>query len=141
MISSSLARLHSVRMASRIMAVCLLASALSIFGQAAQTVTIAEGNGRAPKVTLAPGDTLEIILRAQAGTGYSWQLAATAARFFTVSSETLATDKQLPGGEVFQLFRIHADSPGRQLLDFQYSRPWEKNTPPARIFRVKLRIR
>jgi inhibitor of cysteine peptidase len=125
----------------------LLASALtlSIVGAGAvraqpRTVAITESqNGTT--TTIAKDQSLEIRLPALAGTGYSWALAAnpTAPLKLTRSDTLAASDR--PGGPQTQLFVLQPTNTGAADVVINYSRPWEKDKPPARTFTLHVVVR
>jgi predicted secreted protein len=118
--------------------VLLIAGAFGLFFAAIGSlksqmpVTVTESqNGTT--TTIAKGQSLEIRLPAQAGTGYSWALASQTGPLELVRSDlTPAPDR--PGGPQTQLFVLQSTNTGRGDIVINYSRPWEKDKPPARTF-------
>lgn len=95
----------------------------------------------ASTATIAKDQTLEIHLPIQAGTGYSWALAAnlTAPLELVRSGTVAATDK--PGARTTQLFVLHPTNVGTGDVVINYSRPWDKDEPPARTFVLHVVVR
>ena len=119
--------------------VLLIAAALGLtFGRAdvaraqPRVVAIAEGqNGTT--TTIGKDQILEIRLPAQAGTGYTWALAANPmATLKLARSDTTSADR--PGAPQTQIFMLQPTNTGAGDLVINYSRPWEKDKPPVRMF-------
>jgi len=97
-------------------------------------------NGR--EFTLARGDWLEISLPATSGTGYTWQTAPIAdALVKPVGDAKFKLDNGMPGASGHQIFRYSIEASGTGTLELRYIRPWEKGTPPARVFKILLIVR
>jgi len=97
-------------------------------------------NGR--EFTLARGDWLEISLPATSGTGYTWQTAPIAdALVKPVGDAKFKLDNAMPGASGHQIFRYSIEASGTGTLELRYIRPWEKGTPPARVFKILLIVR
>ena len=90
--------------------------------------------------TIAKDQTLEIRLPAQAGTGYSWALAHPTAPLKLVRLDT-ASAADRPGGPQTQLFLLQPTNTGAGDVVINYSRPWEKDNPPARTFTLHVVVR
>ena len=97
-------------------------------------------NGR--EFTLARGDRLEISLPATSGTGYTWQAAPIAdALVKPVGDTKFKLDNAMPGASGHQIFRFSIEASGTGTLELRYIRPWEKGTPPAKVFKILLIVR
>jgi inhibitor of cysteine peptidase len=97
-------------------------------------------NGR--ELTLSRGDTLEVSLPATSGTGYTWQAAPIADSLVKpVGDMKFKVDNERPGATGHQIFRYSVESSGTGSLEMRYVRPWEKDTPPAKVFRILLIVR
>ena len=97
-------------------------------------------NGR--EFTLARGDRLEISLPATSGTGYTWQAVPIAAALVKPVGDTkFKLDNAMPGASGHQIFRFSIEASGSGTLELRYIRPWEKGTPPARVFKILLIVR
>jgi predicted secreted protein len=106
-------------------------------GQTPMTVTESQ-NGTT--TTITKDQTLEIRLPAQAGTGYSWALANPTAPLKLVRSDTPSAANR-PGGPQTQLFVLQPTNTGTGDVVINYSRPWEKDKPPARTFVLHVVVR
>ncbi|MAJ46419.1 MAG: hypothetical protein CBC35_03775 [Planctomycetes bacterium TMED75] len=90
-------------------------------------------------IAVAQGGTAEITLPFQAGTGYSWALAAHSDGLSLVNTSTRSlTDDGRTGGpmEVIYVLKRSSDSDHPDTATFKLSRPWEDNAPPAREVKV-----
>lgn len=90
--------------------------------------------------TITKDQTLEIRLPAQAGTGYSWALANPTAPLKLVRSDTPSAANR-PGGSQTQVFVLQPTNTGAGDVVINYSRPWEKDKPPARTFILHVVVR
>jgi inhibitor of cysteine peptidase len=120
----------------------LVAFALSLPNRAIagmSTVTEAD-NGR--ELTLSRGDTLEVSLPATSGTGYTWQAVPIADPLAKpVGEMKFRTDHAIPGASGNQVFRYLLDASGTGTIEMHYLRPWEKDTPPAKVFKLLLIVK
>jgi inhibitor of cysteine peptidase len=87
-------------------------------------------------VSLKGGAVLEVRLEANHTTGYSWVFAPAVNPVLmrqgrTVYQEHAAGSTVGAGG--VEVWRFKAMKAGRQGLQFEYRRPWEKGAPPAKI--------
>lgn len=84
------------------------------------------------------GQPIEIRLRAQPGTGYSW-VAVTPSKYLTSMKSIPGTG--IPGGWQTQRFRFLAKKPGTYYLVFSYDQPWRGGTKGARrkTFTIKVK--
>jgi inhibitor of cysteine peptidase len=122
-----------------------LAAALSIGAMGAvqgqeRVVTISESQNGST-ATIAKNQSLSILLSAQSGTGYSWALAGNpTAPLELVRSATVSAAEQ-PGGTQTQGFLMRPTNVGAGDVVINYSRPWEKDKPPARTFTLHVVVR
>jgi len=77
---------------------------------------------------------ISIALEANATTGYQWELARPLDEktLQLVKSEYLPEKTGLVGSGGKQMWVLKALKQGKTIVSFKYSRPWEKNNPPAR---------
>jgi predicted secreted protein len=104
-------------------------------GGAAQTpATAADTNAAPTAITTTVGKTFTISLEGNRTTGYSWKLATKLdPKLFKKVGETYApTNPGTPGSGEINKFTFRATGKGTATIVFNYSRPWEKNTPPAK---------
>lgn len=99
-----------------------------------------EDNGQ--EFTLERGDALEISLPANSGTGYTWQAAPVVGGIVTqVGDPEFKGDRAMPGTSGRQVFHFARGAIGIGTLEMHYIQPWEKNTPPVKVFRIMLTVR
>ncbi len=92
-------------------------------------------------VTVHKNKMLCVKLKAQLGTGYGWSVAGTADILSLQGQpDTEPAAKNLPGGAEHQVFRFSAVKAGSGNLELHYIRPWLKNEPPAKKFKVKVTV-
>ena len=98
-------------------------------------------NGR--DFTLSRGDVLKVSLTATSGTGYTWQVVPSADALVRQVGDMKfkAADNQMPGASGHQIFRFSVEASGTGSLEFRYVRPWEKDTPPAKVFKILLIVK
>jgi inhibitor of cysteine peptidase len=117
----------------------MLLIALLIASRASASVIFIaqEDNGR--EFTLDRGDALEISLPATSGTGYTWQAEPVAGGFVEqVGEPAFALDSAMPGASGHQIFHFGVRASGTGTLEIHYLRPWEKDTKPAKVFKIML---
>ena len=85
---------------------------------------------------------LEISLPATSGTGYTWQAEPVAGGFVTqVGEPAFALDNAMPGASGHQVFHFGIAASGTGTLEMHYLRPWEKDSKPAKVFKIMLIVR
>jgi inhibitor of cysteine peptidase len=96
------------------------------------------------KIELHVGETLLVKLPENASTGYRWIIPPESARKL---EKILRTEEQpvpgpgnLIGRPGLRNFYFQALKPGKVELELYYQRPWETSKPPARKFRLHIRI-
>jgi inhibitor of cysteine peptidase len=87
-------------------------------------------------VSLKVGTVMEVRLDANHTTGYSWIVAPVANPVLIRQGkaeylDNTAENRVGAGGE--EVWRFKAVKAGKQGLQFEYRRPWEKGTPPAKM--------
>jgi inhibitor of cysteine peptidase len=116
-------------------------------GVIAAQIAAAKGDSNAAGVTVVSGQTggqvslkvgavLEVRLEANHTTGYSWIAAPVAnpvlMRQGAAKYEEHASEGKAGVGGV-EVWRFKAVKAGKQGLQFEYRRPWEKGAPAAKI--------
>ncbi|HEY1951077.1 MAG TPA: protease inhibitor I42 family protein [Bryobacteraceae bacterium] len=96
------------------------------------------------KIELHVGETLLVKLPENASTGYRWLIPPESARKL---EKILSEEEQPvpgPGNLIGRLglrnFYFQVLKPGKVELELYYQRPWETAKPPARKFRLHIRI-
>jgi inhibitor of cysteine peptidase len=86
-------------------------------------------------VSVKVGAILEVKLEANHTTGYSW-IAAPSVDPVLVSQGKAAYQEHPAGGKVgvggTEIWRFKAVKAGKQALQFEYRKPWEKTAPAAK---------
>ena len=91
-------------------------------------------------VGLYVGDTLSVKLKSNGTTGYSWSAKELppALKLLVTKNES---GKGIQAGEPgFQIFAHKAVATGVATLRMEYSRPFEKGTPPVSVFTVSISV-
>jgi inhibitor of cysteine peptidase len=87
-------------------------------------------------VSLKVGAVLEVRLEANHTTGYSWVFAPAVNPVLMRQGRTVYQE-HAAGGMVgaggVEIWRFKAMKAGKQGLQFEYRRPWEKGSPPAKV--------
>jgi predicted secreted protein len=125
---------------------CLLllvaAMALSFSRRAIASVIFISQDDNGREFTLDRGDALEISLPATSGTGYTWQAEPVAGGFVAqVGEPAFALDSAMPGAAGHQVFHFGVHASGTGTLEMHYLRPWEKDSKPAKSFKIMLIVR
>ena len=88
------------------------------------------------------GEIIVIELDGNATTGYSWSEQPGRSDSVLESQGSEYKPREMPvgmvGGPGKSYFRYLVKAPGKTELVFGYARPWEKDTPPAQLFNVKI---
>lgn len=113
-------------------------------GDGSQPLVVTKAdNGRT--VTVAVGATIHVRLAGNPTTGYRWRTAKLDGSAVKQEGKPAYEARQHPPGMVgvggTYTFKFKAVKPGSAEVGLQYSRPWEKNKPPAETFRVKLAVK
>jgi inhibitor of cysteine peptidase len=120
----------------------LLAFALSVPKRTSASMVFISPDDNGREFTLDRGDALEISLPATSGTGYTWQAEPVAdALVKQVGEPAFALDSAMPGASGHQIFHFAIDGSGTGSLEIRYLRPWEKDSKPAKVFKIMLIVR
>jgi len=94
------------------------------------------------KVNLARGDTLEVRLPSNRTTGFSWQVAKIEKDRLKSQGKPVyeVPKKPLPGAGGVEVFRFTAEAVGKTELELIYKRPFEKDKPPAKTYKLTVEI-
>lgn len=105
-----------------------------------KTVTVTEEDNNST-VKLAKGDTLVLRLVEQPGTAFGWKLMHKKEEVLKEQGkvETEKPEKPLPGGKVTKVWRFKAEAAGTAELELHYVRPFDKDKPPAKTFKLKVK--
>ena len=94
-----------------------------------QTATILTEDSRG-YVSVGVGVPVEIRLRSQPGTGFSWVTTKPVAGL--TDMKPIKASKPMPGSAQVQRFRFVAPKRGTYRLSFSYDQPWKGGTKAAR---------
>ena len=93
-------------------------------------------------VAVAAGDTVEIQLPENATAGYRWTLETSDKSVCEViADERHGPDNLVPGAPGRHVWRLKAAHAGDCKIEIAYRRAWQGDTPPARTFKLGLRVR
>jgi inhibitor of cysteine peptidase len=113
-----------------------LAAHHAIAGQAAAPGVKVVTDQMSGDVSLKVGAVLEVRLEANHTTGYSW-IAAPVANPVLMRQGAARYEEHATGGKAgvggVEVWRFKAMKAGKQGLQFEYRRPWEKGAPAAKI--------
>jgi inhibitor of cysteine peptidase len=100
-------------------------------------------NGR--QIEIHVGETLAISLSENASTGFQWIIPPESAHNFEKILHERKPDVEgtpgPPGKPGVRRFSFEAFKPGTAELELHYRRPWETDKPPARKFKLRIRVR
>jgi inhibitor of cysteine peptidase len=88
------------------------------------------------QVELSVGQSLVVTLDSNASTGYSWSLAQNSDEtvLTKIEDEYIAPQTNLVGAGGKEEWTFKALKKGTSIISLGYSRPWDKDIPPARTF-------
>jgi len=116
--------------------IVFLAAHNVIVGQAAAPGVKVVTDQMSGDVSLKVGAVLEVRLEANHTTGYSW-ITAPVANPVLMRQGAARYEEHASGGKAgvggVEVWRFKAMKAGRQGLQFEYRRPWEKGAPAAKI--------
>jgi inhibitor of cysteine peptidase len=89
-------------------------------------------------IHLTVGSRLVIRLEALPGAGYGWQIAGTIPPILRTLGQPVfePSPHGEVGGPTMQVYEYLASASGSGKLELDYRRPWEKERPAERTFRV-----
>ena len=98
------------------------------------------------EISLGMGDTLEVRLASQPGTGYGWQVANPLPSVLRLIEKTLdlgggGQAPSAPGAPATAVFRFAPVGVGTGELRLVYVRPWEKESVPRKSYKLHVRVR
>lgn len=109
-----------------------------------------DGSFNGSQVDVHVGETLAISLTENASTGFRWIIPhESASRSGKILHENEPAAQQAgdtppahvpPGAPRVRRFYFEALEPGTVELEFDYRRPWEVATSPARTFKLRIRV-
>ena len=108
-------------------------------------ITITE-NKDGQEISLGMGDTLEVRLASQPGTGYGWQVADPLPNVLRLVEKGLdlgggGQAPSAPGALATAVLRFAPVGAGTGDLRLVYVRPWEKEAAPKKTYTLHVRVR
>jgi inhibitor of cysteine peptidase len=91
-------------------------------------------------ICLYEGDTITIKLISNPTTGYSWAKPEAMTQLRLVSSRVERGGSERAGVPGYQIFSFKAIGAGDCTVTLNYLRPFEKNTPPAKVFHASVSV-
>jgi inhibitor of cysteine peptidase len=122
---------------------CVLALIISaVADEHAASVTANEANNE-QGIALQRGQVLVVSLNAQLGTGFGWHVVEYDRDKLKLLAGPKIEAPDRPGLGVPQpeIFRFEATANGSATVLLHYKRSWEKNTPPAKTFRLTVVVK
>jgi inhibitor of cysteine peptidase len=104
------------------------------------------GSSATDSVTLRRGQTLRIELPGESGTGYQWRVtepADSAPQLLVLQHHNVGGPSGYntrPGDHIWDLFTFRAEQTGQAATELTYSRPWEKDAPPAKRYTLNVTV-
>lgn len=89
-------------------------------------------------VELSRGQRLVVRLQERAGTGYSWALAKPINGPLRMTKAETRRGENIPGAAATQIFTFVPTAGGVGEIELTYRRPWLKDKPPARTYRLRV---
>lgn len=95
------------------------------------------------QVELSVGQTLVVTLASNITTGYSWSLTdnSDSSVLSEIGNEYIAPQTTLMGAGGEEKWTFKALEKGTSIISMEYSRPWEKDTPPAEAFNLTVIVK
>lgn len=120
----------------------VLSTSACLAGATLLAVVSATDRDNGAQIVVPRTGMLEIRLATTPGTGYGWRLAQIDRRFLELVEVRIITRQQSPalGVEETHLFRIKAIGSGVTELALEYVRPWEKEVPALKTYRISIDI-
>ena len=91
-------------------------------------------------VSLKVGQTLEVRLRSQPGTGAIWSVAPGSTNLLKYEGAKSEGAANIPGGFETEVLTFTATGAGKGQLKLEYSRPWEETVPPEKTFSLTVDV-
>jgi predicted secreted protein len=121
---------------------CALSFIILVATLAGAEVTVLQMQDSGKEIRVKAGEVIELALKIQAGTGYTWEFHHLDEKHFrVVHTETKSlAEPNVMGGPVLQIWRLKAIEPGDATLSLDYFRPWEGRDKAVKHFEVKVFI-
>ena len=123
----------------KIFPLCFALIALVLFVADAKTILVDESDDSS-HICMYTGDILTIRLVSNPTTGYSWTNTDSPSNLELLSSKSTPGQADTAGAPGYQTYSFKATKPDQSTLILNYIRPFEKNTPPAKRFRLSITV-
>jgi len=115
--------------------------AVSLCATAPVLVKVSEKD-RSRTIEMRVGDVLEIVLRGNPATGYTWDVGSFDKDILKqVGKAEFVPDKMIRGSGGNVILRFEASKVGKVFLKLIYHRTFEKNKPPIKTFDVTVLVK
>jgi inhibitor of cysteine peptidase len=114
--------------------------ALSMASRASASAIFISWDDNGHEFAFDRGDALVISLPATSGTGYTWQAEVAGGFVKQIGDPAFERDSAIPGASGHQIFRYAVQARGSGTLEMRYLRPWEKDKPAAKVFKITLTV-
>jgi inhibitor of cysteine peptidase len=119
--------------------VFVLSFSSACFGAGPMIVTETQ-NGKS--VALEQDGILVISVESNLSTGYGWRVGKNDAAILKfVDQSAFPPRVAMPGAPGRQMFKFRALASGKDSLELEYVRPWEKGVPPAKKFSISVTVK
>lgn len=109
-------------------------------GLCSEKIVTDKDNGN--QVIAGKGSILTVRLKVNLSTGYSWQVVNNTSQLQLIGEPLLEQSEEgVPGKVEHQVFRFEAVTSGSSKLELNYVRPWEKDVPPVKTYRINVHVR
>jgi inhibitor of cysteine peptidase len=95
------------------------------------------------QIIIQKGNIMIVELLTNPGIGYSWQIIKNDPdKLKSLGDSVLKPiEAEAPGASENQVFRFLAQNLGSTMLELHYLRPWERNLPPLKTYKINVQIR
>jgi predicted secreted protein len=93
---------------------------------------------RGTELVLADGETFEVRLPENGGTGYQWSVAGLADAVELLEDDFVSPEPALPGAQGVRRFRFIVRGPPSGRVALELRRSWEQTSEPEDAFDVRI---
>ena len=102
-------------------------------------VTERESGG---SIEISKGAILTIRLETVPGTGYDWKLVSSdTAKLRLIREDLELAPKSMPGSAAYKIFQFMSERSGLSTVELHYVRPWERDVPPKKTYKIEVHAR
>jgi inhibitor of cysteine peptidase len=128
--------------AALLICAAMIARIVPTSAAAAEPVAATEAqNGK--DIVVDKGASLVIVLESNPSTGYGWRVGKNNSAIMELVGPPRfhPAAHQMPGAPGHQLFTFHALAIGRDAIELEYLRPWEKGVASVKTFSVVVTVK